>query len=318
MKFVDQVMGGDKELMAYLQRICGYAMTGLIREHALFFFYGEGNNGKSTFLTTIHNMFGEYGGRASRGLLFRARNDKHPTSMATLHGKRFVVAPEIGENDEVDEPVTKDLTGGDPINARRMREDEWVFNPTHKLFLAGNHKPKISGTDKGIWRRLRVIPWTVTIPADQINTALPDTLKKPEILAGVLTWCVQGCLAWQKKGLGEPPAVITATDDYRKEQDMLGQFFAERLVFTPGARMGRALLRETYVTWCQELGLHEFGYRRFTQALQKQGVTDCNYREGSRTLNGWAGVRLAEPGDIAKRKLAGGSGQSIAKPANDR
>lgn len=316
--FIKQVMGEDQSLVDYLQRICGYGLTGQIREHALFFFYGEGNNGKSTFLATMLNMFGDYGCRASRGILFKARNERHPTSLATLHGKRFVVVPEIGENDELDEPLTKDLTGGDSINARRMREDEWNYDPTHKLYIAGNHKPRISGTDKGMWRRLRVLPWAVTIPDDKVDTSLGEKLKTPEVQSAVLAWCVVGCLAWQKQGLGEPPAVIKATDEYRKEQDVLGQFFHERLTFEPKGRMARAALRELYETWCNELGCMPMLHRKFGQALARHEVAGCNVRVGDKTLNGWAGVRLATPKELAERALKAqvvGDTQAVKKAA---
>lgn len=304
-KFVSEAMGGDKELVGYLKRFVGYSLTGSTEEQALVFFWGEGNNGKSTFLTTLYRIFGDYALRAARGLLFRTKHggERHPTTLVSLHGKRFVTCSEIDENQELDEGLTKDLTGGDPINARRMREDEWVFLPTHKLFLAGNHKPRITGTDKGIWRRNNLVPWTVTVADKDVNKKLGDELLKEA--PGILNWCIEGCMEWQERGLDPPEAVIAATKEYRKEQDVLGQFFDERLVFEHEGQIARKLLREKYEDWCKELGHLPVGARKLGQALRSKGVTDGSVWDPERgqALDGWTGVRLARKKDLAEREL---------------
>lgn len=304
-KFVSEAMGGNEELVTYLQRFVGYSLTGSTQEHALVFFYGEGNNGKSTFLTTLYRMFGDYSLRAARGLLFRSKhgNERHPTSLASLHGKRFVTCAEIGENQELDDELTKDLTGSDPINARRMREDEWNFLPTHKLFLAGNHKPRITGTDKGIWRRNNLVPWAVNIPDADVDKGLPDKLLKEA--SGVLNWCIEGCLAWQEHGLNPPDAVIRATEEYRVEQDVVGQFLDELLVFEKEALIERSVLRKAYEDWCEKLGHMAVGARKLSQALRSKGVTDGSVWDpgGRGARDAWVGVRLARRKDLAKREL---------------
>lgn len=334
-KFITKAMGGDQELISYLRRFVGYSLTGETREHALVFFWGEGNNGKSTFLNTLYKMFGDYAMKASRGLLFRSRHEKHPTSLASLHGKRFVIGAEIEDDQEFDEALTKDLTGGDPINARRMREDEWEFNPTHKLFLAGNHKPRIRGVDKGIWRRMNLVPWNVTVRDKDVDKHLGEKLKGE--FAGIFNWCLRGCLEWQERGLDPPEAVIAATKEYRSEQDVLGQFFEERLVIEMEGRISRVDLRKTYVDWCEELGHMPVGARKLAQALRDRHVADGYVWDATRgqSVDGWAGVRLATRKDRAERelrrnsdrltkkekkrlrRLAEGTNGAKVKPAND-
>jgi P4 family phage/plasmid primase-like protien len=300
--FLHRVMGGDRALVAYLQRLIGYALTAEVREHVLVFFYGGGANGKSTFLSTIHAMLGDYATPAPRGLLFRARGERHPTELATLFGRRFVTCSEIEEGQVFDEALTKDLTGGDRIECRRMREDFWTFEPTHKLFLAGNHKPTVRGDDEGIWRRMRLVPWTVTIPPCERDTRLPEKLRAE--LPGILRWAIDGCMAWQREGLGAPPAVRQATDDYREENDSLGEFFRLHVVFEQGAAIVRRDLREAYEAWCKENGQPPFAARRFAARLRERGVVDTCVRRGLKPLDGWRNVRLMTDVEKEQRMVA--------------
>ncbi len=289
--FLDRVMGGNADLVDYLQRIIGYALTGSVQEHVLGFFFGGGANGKSTFLGAIHAIMGDYATPAPRGLLFRSKGDRHPTELASLYGRRFVTCSEIEEGQTFDEALTKDLTGGDPIECRRMREDFWSFVPTHKLFVAGNHKPTVRGDDEGIWRRMKLVPWTVTIPSEERDPMLPQKLKAE--LSGILRWSVEGCLAWQKRGLDAPAAVGRATAAYRQENDVLGEFFRLQVMFEAQAKIARKELRETYEAYCKESGMEPFGAKRFAARLRENGVTETTVRIGTRVVNGWAGVRLS-------------------------
>ena len=192
LNFLNEITAGNENLSAFLQRAMGYGLTGVIREHVLFVLYGTGRNGKSTFLNTIMAMLGAYAMKASAELLMASKYDRHPTEKADLHGRRLIAALETEQGRKLNEVLVKELTGGDPIRARRMREDFWEFWPTHKVFLATNHKPVITGTDHAIWERIRLIPFTVTIPRDRQDTMLADKLKAE--LAGILAWAVQGCL----------------------------------------------------------------------------------------------------------------------------
>lgn len=289
--FLDRSMGGRPELVEFLQRVVGYALTGDVREHVLAFFFGGGANGKSTFLGVIHVMLGDYGSPAPRGLLFRSRGERHPTELATLHGRRFVTCSEIEEGLAFDEALVKDLTGGDPIECRRMREDFWTYQPTHKLFLSGNHKPQVRGDDEGIWRRIRLVPWNATIPEAERDALLPEKLRAE--LPGILAWAVRGCLAWQAKGLETPAAVREATAAYREESDTLGEFFRLMVLFDAGATIARKELREKYETHCTENGSAPFGAKRFAGRLRERGVRETTVRLGTRVVDGWKGVRLA-------------------------
>jgi putative DNA primase/helicase len=301
--FLARTMGGDPDLVEFLRRMVGYALTGVIREHVLGFLFGGGANGKSTFLNTMHAMLGDYAVRAPRGLLFRARGgDRHETELTTLFGARFVSCAEVDEGAVFDEALVKDLTGGDPITARRMREDHWTFTPTHKLFLAGNHKPQVRGADEGIWRRIRLVPWTVTIPTAERDGSLPEKLRAE--LPGILAWAVRGCLEWQRDGLGDPGAVLAATDAYRAESDPLREFFVLHCVFAPDDRVPRKQIRGAYEDYCKENGAEPLGAKRFAAGLKQRGVRDTTVRHGGKVLDGWAGVRLAteqERDDLSRR-----------------
>lgn len=301
--FVDTAMGGDKTLVDYLQRFVGYSLTGITREQALIFHYGGGNNGKSTFIKTLQRMLGSYATRAARGLLFRSRHERHPTSLANLNNRRFVSCSEIDEEQEWDEGLVKDLTGEDPINARYMRQDEWVFIPIHKLWLAGNEKPRTKGTNLGIWRRIQLVPWEVVVAAKDIDGKLGDKLWMEA--PGILNWAIAGCLAWRKQGLQPPARVLAATAEYRKEQDTVGQFFAEALVFDTKAKIGRAELRTQYETWCEDLGYLPVGARRFTQALRRHNVVEGGVwdKEKGQPARGWHGVRAISVGEHAQKEL---------------
>jgi putative DNA primase/helicase len=295
--FLDRVMNGDRDVISYLQKVQGYALTADIREHILAFLFGSGRNGKSTYLGVVHAFMGDYATPAPRGLLFRARGERHPTELATLHGKRFVTCSEIGDGQAFDEALVKDLTGGDPVECRRMHEDFWTYTPSHKLFVAGNYKPVVRGDDEGIWRRLRLIPWLVQIPINEVDRTLSDKLRAE--LPGILRWAVEGCLAWQREGLTEPAAVRSATTAYREESDALGEFFRLSVVFEAGATIARKELREAYETHCRESGCEPLGAKRFASRLRERGVTEANVRQGVKFANGWKGVRLMSDAERA-------------------
>lgn len=303
-RFLLQAMGGDEALVDYLQRFAGYSLTGSTREQALIFHYGDGNNGKSTFITTLHKLLGSYATRAARGLFFKQRHERHPTSIATLYGRRFVSVPEVDEDQEWDEGLIKDNTGDDPLNARHMRQDEWTFIPVHKLWFAANNKPRTKGTDLGIWRRMQIVPWEITVAKADVDKKLPAKLLREA--PGILNWCIEGCLEWQRIGLSPPPRVLLATAEYRKEQDVLGQFFEESLVFEPGATIGRQVLRTAYDEWCKEQGnAFPVGPRKLKQALHKAGAAEGTVwdKSESKTIAGWHGVRLVTSLDHIRRRL---------------
>ncbi|HQR07139.1 MAG TPA: phage/plasmid primase, P4 family [Gemmatales bacterium] len=246
--FLDEIMAGNRLLIDYLARAAGYSLTGSIGEHALFFAHGTGANGKSVFLGTLQTVLGsEYSMQAMPELLMTRHGERHPTELADLYGMRLTVINETEQDRQLAESLLKQLTGGDRIRARRMRQDFWEFSPTHKLWLAGNHRPKIRGQDHGIWRRLHLIPFQVTIPPEKQDKSLGAVLASEA--SGILAWAVRGCLAWQREGLNPPPEVLEATASYRQEQDDLGAFLEECCFTGPAYSVASSALLESFSNW---------------------------------------------------------------------
>lgn len=287
-RFIHETMQGDIELVLYLQRVVGYCMTASIKEHALFFLHGDGGNGKSTFARSIQVLMGEYSAPAPRGLLFEAKTQNvHPTELAGLYGLRFVVCAEVGEQSVFDEAKVKDLTGGDPLRVRRMNEDFWTLGPTHKLLMFGQHKPIVRGDDKGIWRRIRLIPWQFTTATP--DTDLPEKLSRE--LPGILRWAVNGALEWHRLGLAEPDSVLQATLDYRAESNVIGEFL---LTVTRGEdqQCTAGELRAHYERWCKECGHQPLGGRMLGARLRREGFSPKVVRVGLETQRVWAGFSV--------------------------
>lgn len=286
--FLDKIMAGDQEMISCLQRGAGYSMTGAIREHVLFFLHGGGSNGKGTLLEVLLYLLGEYGLAASQGLLLQKRHEAHPTERASLFGKRLASCPEVQQGARWDEQTLKALTGGDTINARRMREDEWNFRPTHKLWVSGNHKPRVRGTDYAIWRRIKLIPFLVTIPEEDQDKALPEKLKAEA--PGILHWMVQGCLAWQTRGLDFPHVVEEATRAYRESEDVVGRFLADCCIPAKGARVTSKELYEAYAKWCEEEGESPLSKKMLGERLEERGLSSS--RTGHARTRGWEGFSI--------------------------
>jgi putative DNA primase/helicase len=209
-----------------------------------------------------------------------------------LRGIRFAPAIETTEGRHLDEVMVKELTGGDTVVARRMREDYWQFKPTHHLWVATNHRPIISGTDLGIWSRIKLLPFTVTIPEDERDKLLAEKLQTE--FPGVLAWAVRGCLAWQHNGLQDPQEVQQATAAYRSSMDILGDFLAEICAISPDATVPKGELYDAYLRWGKSNGERPLSKIDFGQCLQERGLTDK--RAGNRRTRTWVGVRLRKPG----------------------
>ncbi len=291
--FLRRITAGDEGLQSFLQRAAGYSLTGNVGEQCLLFIYGLGANGKTIFMLILKAIAGEYAITGAPNLLLLKRNDEHPTGLADLFGARIVLCPEMEAGRSFSEVLIKQLTGGDPIKARRMHEDFWEFSPTHKLWLSGNHRPIVRGTDHGIWRRIRLIPFTVTIPKDEQDRELLNKLRRE--LPGILRWAVDGCLAWQRDGLAEPAVVRDATDVYRAEQDLLAQFIADACVVGPTNRVSQQALRAAYDDWCRANGATAVESRDFASGLQERGVVakDSIRIPGVKNpTRGWVGLAL--------------------------
>ncbi len=282
----------DPEMRAYLARRVGYGCTGVIREHTLTIDWGTGSNGKTTFAEAVEAVLGDYAVVIPSQMLMAKKSDSHPTELTLLHGARYASCCETDQGRALSVALVKQLTGGDRITARRMREDFWTFLPTHKLNLATNHRPRIKETGNSIWRRVHLVPWTVTIPDAEQDHMLLDKLKAES--AGILAWIVRGCLEWQRVGLRPPAAVVAATKDYRDAEDTVGQFLAECIEREEGARTERSTLRASFDAWCEERGDDRtLSARNFTEQLRERGIQDAKpWKAAGKTCRGWADVRL--------------------------
>jgi putative DNA primase/helicase len=282
-QFLEQVQP-DESVRTYLQRLAGYSLTGLTVEQVLLFLHGFGANGKSTFTVAMQHVLGDYARQADTSILVSV--DQHPTGVADLKGARMVVATELDEGRRLAEGTVKSLTGGDRIKARFMRRDFFEYQPTHTLWLAANHRPIITGTDHGIWRRIKLVPFTVTMAADDQDHDLPAKLAKEG--SGILAWAVQGCLDWQADGLAEPLTVKFAVDDYRAEMDTLGN--DEVCTEHDDAVVSAADLYRHYTRWVEENGERPVAQRRFGQNLTERGFD--RKKHGPNRRWHWFGISL--------------------------
>lgn len=299
LRFLDDVTGGDKALQTYLQCMVGYMMTGSTREQCIFFLYGDGSNGKSTFLEVLAELMGSYAMNAqSETITARRQSDSPRADIARLKGARLVTISECPADVWLDEAIVKQLTGGDVVTARYLYGREFEFRPEFKLIMATNHKPRIRGTDSGIWRRIRLVPFTQRIPDDKQDLQLPEKLRAE--LPGILNWALEGLRQWlaasaggKRRGMPRCPAVDTATAEYRGEQDRLKQFLEDCTEPAPGYTIQAGILYQVYRRWCEENGErypltgNKFG-REIAKALQ---------RTKTRTNFAYQDVRLTDEGN---------------------
>ena len=278
----------SEAVRAFFKRLCGYAISGDVSEHVLPVLFGTGANGKSTILNALLAAVGDYGMQAAPDLLV-SKKGSHPTEVADLFGMRLVASIEVEDGSRLAESLVKQLTGGDKVRARRMRQDFWQFAPTHKVFMAANHKPEVRGTDNAIWRRLRLIPFTETIPAAEQDKKLPEKLEAE--LAGVLRWAIEGCLDWQHEGLQAPAEVRKATGAYRSEMDVIGAFLADECEIGKDYRASFKAVYASYSEWCVEGGERPETQRKFNARLKERGQFEGR-RSGPEGSNEWHGLRL--------------------------
>jgi putative DNA primase/helicase len=291
-KFLDQIFNSNKDLINFIQRAVGYSLTGSIKEQCVFIMYGTGRNGKSTFIETICKLLGEYAKSTSMDTFTAKTNEGINNDVARLFGSRLVSAVESEENKKLKESLIKQLTGGDKMTARFLRQEFFEFVPTFKIWMATNHKPKISGTDNGIWRRINLIPFEVTIPKESIDKELPDKLK--EELPGILSWAVEGCMQWQKEGLNPPKEVKNATDEYRNEMDVVNSFLSDCCARTKNYNdcVKSRDLYKVYQQWCEMNGEYTMAQRSFALKLKEKGVKS----KKTVGINVWENIALNKYG----------------------
>jgi P4 family phage/plasmid primase-like protien len=291
MEFLDTVTGGDADLQAYLQRMAGYCLSGVTTEHALFFLYGTGANGKSVFANTLTAIMGDYATVAAMDMFMASHGDRHPTDMAGLRGARVVTSIETEQGSRWAESKLKALTGGDKITARFMRQDFFEFTPQFKLLIVGNHKPSIRNVDEAMKRRLHMVPFTVTIPAPKRDKRLPDRLLAER--DGILAWALRGCLEWQRTGLRPPAAVMAATEDYFEAEDAIGRWIDERCVRGPHHTEGSTALYTSWKAWAEANGEYAGSMKRFSETLSNRGFP----KQDTRQARGFRGIALKGSND---------------------
>lgn len=278
-RFLDDIFGGDKELIRYIQKAVGYSMTGDTSEQCVFFLYGTGRNGKSTFLDVLREIFGDYVSNIQPETIMvkNSMGNGINSDIARLKGARMVTTVEPNEGVRLNEGLIKQLTGDDAVTARKLYGNEFEFKPEFKLWMATNHKPIIRGTDDGIWRRIHMIPFTVQIPVEKVDRQLKSKLERE--YPAILRWAVEGCLLWQREGLKQPRAVLDMTREYRREMDVISGFLDDRCEVGEGFSAKSSELYAAYSAWCEsntefKMSNTKFGVemeKRFTRSKRMDG-----------------------------------------------
>ena len=308
LSFLNRIFDGNADLIRFVQKAAGYSLTGLDTEECFFVLHGVGQNGKSTFVETLSALLGtDYAQQATPELLMQKKQERHPTELAVLRGARLVASVETGQGKRLNEALIKSMTGGDRIRANFMHQDTFEFRPEFKVWLSTNHKPVITGTDLGIWRRIRMIPFTVKIPDEERDGAFKARLREPAALSGILNWALEGVLLWQREGLKPPAAVIEATQAYREEMDVLAAWIADCCVVKKLAEASAADLYRSYVQWREQNGERPETQTSFGLRLTERGFERVKRR------NGWVwygiGLLACDPCDPCDPK-------SVIKEAN--
>lgn len=269
LQFLDEIFAGDQETINFVQRAVGYTLSGSNREHCLFVLHGTGANGKSTFLGILSNLLGDYGRIAAPSTFLDRQAGGATNDLAALRGARFVSALETSERAALAENFVKATTGGDKISARYLYQEYFEFEAIFKLWLGTNHKPVVKGVDEGIWRRIRLVPFSERFEGDRRDEELRQKLE--EELPGILAWAIQGCQEWQRLGLKPSQSVSDATKTYRTEMDTFAAFLEEQCSVTEGARAKASDLYQSYRSWAEANGEKPVSQRWFGLRLSERG-----------------------------------------------
>lgn len=298
-RFISEVFAGDAEMISFIQRAIGWSLTGVVKERALFFLYGNtGKNGKTTMVETIQKLLGTcsetdhgYSRKVGADTFMKSKNmEDNQRKAATLAGPRFICTSEVDEEHRLNEQLIKDITGGDTIEGRRLYQEAFTFKPQFKPWMYGNHRPEIRGTDDAIWSRVRLVPFEVSF-AGREDFDLGDKLAAE--LPGILNWAIAGCLAWQRQGLRPPAKVEAATQAYRDEMDVFGPFISEFCVIHPHAEAWTNQLYAAYQAWCSENGRRPENATKFGRYLNAKGFRTYKSHGKIKRL----GIGLLESGD---------------------
>ena len=285
MRFLEEVTGGDAEVQEYLRRWCGYTLTGETGEQALVILHGNGSNGKSTFAKALLALLGDgLARRAPPNLLMARRNEAHPTELMEVRGRRLVIVPEVPRAATFDEERVKTLTGSDPVSARGMYQDFSSFPDTAKLVVLANHLPAVRDASHAFWRRIRVVPFPTRFALDRGFEA--RLLRE---LPGILTWAAQGCLGWQRDGLGTAAAIDLATATYRGEQPLFGEFLDGIDEATSRSGLRTSELAEIYANWAAARSQPAMTGYEIGARMTDYGWLPCAF--GHESARGWRKVR---------------------------
>lgn len=291
-RFLAQTFGGDQELLQYVQRMSGYSASGSVKWHVLPFLHGSGGNGKGVFLNVLRAILGDYAATAPNAFLM-AGAQRHETEIARLHGLRLVIASEVNQEAKFDEAKVKELTGGDGLTARFMRQDHFTFEPTHKLWLMGNHQPRVSAGGKSFWRRLRLMPFVHT-PEEVIEDL--DLILISEEGPGILAWVIAGAVEAFKSGMRDPESVKAATAQYAAEEDALARFLDEICLVGGGVQVRTLteVFRGAYEKWCRAEGEEAMPSRQLGRELKDRFNI---IRKPSNGTYSYCNVALQAPAD---------------------
>jgi putative DNA primase/helicase len=285
-QFIREIMDYKADVITFVQTVAGWALTGDISEQTMFILFGSGANGKSTFLNTIMYLLGDYAIATPTETFMRKNGDQYTNDIARLRGTRFVTTTEAEQGRRLSEPLIKKITGNDQMTARFLYGEFFNFIPTFKIFMATNHKPVIKGTDHGIWRRIKLIPFTTRIPEEKQDKHLEVKLR--EEASGILNWLLEGTARWKREGLKVPAAILNATDEYRGEMDVIGNFLKECCIQKPEVSIRIRELFKAYSDWCDENNEHGVSERFFGLRLKEMGFEQGRTSEARY----WCGLGL--------------------------
>ncbi len=292
-RFLEETMNGDTDLLRYVQKAAGYSLTGDTGEEVIFFGHGPAASGKSTFMSAIKTVLGDYAMTADfETFLARRYGGGIRNDIARLAGARLVSSIEVEEGKQLAEGMVKELTGGDDVTARFLHREHFTFKPAFKLWLIANHKPRVRDDDEAIWRRIRVIPFEHPVPKEKrdsrVKAELADVSRSG---AAILAWMVAGCMDWQRDGLGAPQRVEKATDDYRAEMDVTARFWEECVIFAAEHFTTTADLRKRYKAWADANDVDRFlrlDDKNMAERLRAKGCKDDKVKQ----RRGWWGIQL--------------------------
>lgn len=290
LRFLIGITCGDQKLVDFVQKAIGYSLTGTTIEQCLFILFGSGENGKSTFIEILRAVIGDYGLATPSSTLMSKRTSSIPNDIARLKGARIVTTVETGEDKKFDEPIVKQLTGSDTIPARFLREEFFEFRSTWKIYLSTNHRPVIKGSDRAIWRRIKLIPFLAVFSKSNRDKYIYDKLTTDEEKEAILAWAVEGCLRWQSEGLESTPEMEMAVRSYQRDMNRFGTFVSDKCYTHVEARTTMSDLYDAYKIWCSENDDPSLTKIAFNKKLTYQYPTVSKSKSG--TTRFWRGIGL--------------------------